>query len=103
MHKVPYCQRSGTRIQPLLSRQWFVDVAEAAGKTLEAINSNEVKIYPERFTHDFNNWLGNIQPWCISRQLRWGHRIPVWKDLSGNNYVFDEDAVIAYAKKSKKK
>lgn len=103
MHNVPYCERSGTRIQPLLSRQWFVDVKEPAAKVLSALDSKEVTVYPERFVHDFHNRLDNVQPWCISRQLWWGHRIPVWKDLQGNNYVFDEDSLIAYAKKSKKK
>lgn len=71
MHKVPYCERTATRIQPLLSKQWFVDVQEAATKTLEAIDNKEVTIYPERFINDYHNWLGNIQPWCISRQLWW--------------------------------
>lgn len=103
IHKVPYCERTGTRIQPLLLRQWFVDVQEAAAKTLEAINNKEIAIYPERFVNDYHNRLGNIQPWCISRQLWWGHRIPVWKDVAGNNYVFDEDSVLEYTKKSKKK
>lgn len=102
-HNIPYCERSDTRIQPLLSRQWFVDVKEPAAKVLEALDSKTVNVYPERFVHDFHNRLDNVQPWCISRQLRRGHRIPVWKDPAGNNYVFDEDAIIAYAKKSKKK
>lgn len=105
VHNVPYCERSKTRIQPLLSRQWFVDVKDAAAQTLEAIDTKAVTIYPERFIHDFHNWLDNVQPWCISRQLWWGHRIPVWKDPAGNNYVFDEDSIVAYAttKKSKSK
>lgn len=102
-HNIPYCERSGTRIQPLLSRQWFVDVQEPAAKVLSALDSKEVTVYPERFVHDFHNWLDNVQPWCISRQLWWGHRIPVWKDIEGNNYVFDEDVVIDYLKKIKQK
>ena len=102
-HSIPYCERSDTRIQPLLSRQRFVDVKEPAAKVLEALDTKAVAVYPERFVHDFHNRLDNVQPWCISRQLWRGHRIPVWKDPAGNNYVFDEDAVVAYAKKSKKK
>lgn len=66
---MPFCERSNTRIQPLLSRQWFVDVAEPAKKTLEEIDSGNVQVYPERFNHEFHQWLDNIQPRCISRQL----------------------------------
>lgn len=102
-HNIPYCERSNTRIQPLLSRQWFVDVKEPAEKVLSALDNKEVTVYPERFVHDFHNWLDNVQPWCISRQLWWGHRIPVWKDIEGNNYIFDEDVVIDYLKKNKQK
>ncbi len=86
----------------MLSRQWFVDVQEAAQKTLEGINSDAVTIHPARLVDQFNNWLGNIQPWCISRQLWRGHRIPVWKSLSGKAYVFDEDSIYEYAQQNKK-
>lgn len=98
IHTVPFCERSNTRIQPMISQQWFFDVAEPAAKVLEKINGGETSVHPERFVTEFNHWLGNIQPRCISRQLWWGHRIPVWKSLSGNAYVFDEDTVLAYAK-----
>jgi valyl-tRNA synthetase len=77
-------------------------VAEPAKQTLEAIDAKQVGVYPERFNHEFHQWLDNIQPWCISRQLWWGHRIPVWKSLSGKSYVFDEDSVFAYCAKNKK-
>ncbi len=102
IHKVPFCERSGTRIQPLLSRQWFIDVAEPAQKTIDALDSGDVQVHPERFNDQFKHWLGNIQPWCISRQLWRGHRIPVWKSLSGKYFVFDEDAIIAYTQANKK-
>lgn len=101
-HTVPYCERSNTRIQPLLSSQWFVDVSGAAKDSLEAIDSGELQVHPERFKHDFHQWLDNIQPWCISRQLWRGHRIPVWKSKQKKIYVFDEDTIFAYTQEHKK-
>ncbi len=102
VHTVPYCERSNTRIQPILSKQRFVDVSDSAKETLSAIDSWEVKVYPERFVHQFHQWLDKIQPWCISRQLWRGHRIPVWSATSGAHYVFDEDSILTYTKDHKK-
>jgi len=75
---VPRSQRGGEVIEPLVSRQWFANVEPMAKMGLEAVNSGRIKIVPERFGKVWDNWLTNIQPWCISRQLWWGHRIPVW-------------------------
>lgn len=76
--RVPRSQRSGEVIEPLVSTQWFVKMGGMAGKGLEAVRSGETKILPERFEKVYFNWLENIQDWCVSRQLWWGHRIPVW-------------------------
>jgi valyl-tRNA synthetase len=75
---VPRSQRGGEIIEPLVSRQWFVNAEPQAKMALDAVRSGRIKIVPERFVKVWENWLENIQPWCISRQLWWGHRIPVW-------------------------
>jgi valyl-tRNA synthetase len=75
---VPRSQRGGEIIEPMISKQWFVDAEPMAKMGLAAVHSGRVKIVPERFVKVWENWLENIRPWCISRQLWWGHRIPVW-------------------------
>lgn len=72
------CQRSDTPIEPLISKQWFVRMAPLATPALDAVKAGLLKIVPERFTRTYTDWLDNIHDWCISRQLWWGHRIPVW-------------------------
>ncbi len=84
---VPRSQRGGEIIEPLVSKQWFVEIEPAAKMGLEAVRSGRVKIVPERFNKVWENWLTNIRPWCISRQLWWGHRIPVWY-VNGNEDDF---------------
>jgi len=77
-HDVPFSQRSGERIEPLISLQWFMRMDELAAPAIEAVTSGRVRFYPERWTRVYLDWMENIRPWCISRQLWWGHRIPVW-------------------------
>jgi valyl-tRNA synthetase len=76
--QVPRSQRGGEVVEPMVSTQWFVKMEPLAKKGLEAVANGEIKIIPERFSKIYNNWLENIEDWCISRQLWWGHRIPVW-------------------------
>jgi len=78
IHQVPRAQRGGEIIEPMISTQWFVDVAPLAEKALKAVKSGRIEFIPERFTKVYYNWMENIHDWCISRQLWWGHRIPVW-------------------------
>jgi valyl-tRNA synthetase len=78
MMQVPRSQRGGEVVEPLVSTQWFVKMEPLAEAGLEAVRDGRIKIIPERFTKVYYNWLENIRDWCISRQLWWGHRIPVW-------------------------
>lgn len=100
-HNIPRCDRCKTLVQPMVSNQWFVDVQESAYKWIEAIKKKEINIVPERFNKTFYQWLKDIQPWCISRQLWWGHRIPVWTCEHGHINVFDEDIVLDKYKDNK--
>lgn len=75
---VPRSQRSGEIIEPMISTQWFARMEPLAKPAIEAVRNGTIRIIPERFTKVYLNWLENIQDWCVSRQLWWGHRIPVW-------------------------
>lgn len=91
---IPRSQRGGEIIEPLISTQWFVKIKPMADAALQAVREGKVRIIPEHFTKVFFNWLENIQDWCISRQLWWGHRIPVWYcEECGKMTVTREDPV----------
>ncbi|MEQ8235350.1 MAG: valine--tRNA ligase [Syntrophomonadaceae bacterium] len=77
-HAVGHCQRCDTIIEPMISRQWFVKMKPLAEPAIQKVVEGEIKFIPERFTKTYLNWMENIRDWCISRQLWWGHRIPVW-------------------------
>ncbi len=74
----PFGDRSKVVIEPMLTDQWFVDTAKIVGPALDAVRNGDVKIMPESGEKVYFHWLENIEPWCISRQLWWGHQIPVW-------------------------
>ncbi|MCW2995955.1 MAG: valine--tRNA ligase, partial [Conexibacter sp.] len=77
-HTVPFSHRSGQRIEPLISLQWFMKMDELAAPAIAVVREGRVKIHPESQSRRYVDWLENIRPWCISRQLWWGHQIPVW-------------------------
>jgi valyl-tRNA synthetase len=77
-HEVPVSHRSGERIEPLISLQWFMDMDELARPAIEVVRSDRVRIHPEGQKQVYLAWMENIRPWCISRQLWWGHQLPVW-------------------------
>jgi valyl-tRNA synthetase len=95
VHAVGHCQRSGDIIEPIVSMQWFVHVKPLADRALEAVQTGRTKIVPERFERVYANWMENIRDWCISRQLWWGHRIPVWycADCEHLTVAIDDPAV----------
>ena len=83
----PFGDRGGVVIEPWLTDQWYVDAETLAQKPIEAVRSGEVEIVPKSWEKTYFNWMENIQPWCVSRQLWWGHRIPAWFDADGKAYV----------------
>jgi valyl-tRNA synthetase len=88
----PYGDRSGAVIEPWLTDQWYVNVKPLAEKVIAATNAGDIRIVPETWKKTWFNWLENIQPWCVSRQLWWGHRIPAWYDQDGNVFVAETQA-----------
>ncbi len=99
---VPRCARTNQVIEPMLTDQWFVAVNKVspqdptgksiAQKAIDAVDSGAVKFVPEQWVNTYNQWMGNIQDWCISRQLWWGHQIPAWYDEDGQVYVAENEA-----------
>ena len=77
-HSVGHCQRCNTVVEPMAGKQWFVKVGPMAEAAASAVTEGRIRIVPDRFTKVYLNWMDNIRDWCISRQLWWGHRIPVW-------------------------
>ena len=84
---VPYGDRSGVVIEPLLTDQWFVRAAPLAEPAIQAVEDGEIQFVPKQYENMYFSWMRDIQDWCISRQLWWGHRIPAWYDDEGNVYV----------------
>jgi len=91
-HAVPHGDRSGVVIEPYLTDQWYVNVKPLAERALQAVRDGQTKFVPENYEKIFFQWLTNIEPWCISRQLWWGHQIPVWYDSEGGIFVAESEA-----------
>ncbi len=86
-HNVGHCQRSGVPIEPMVSTQWFLDMNEMAARALDSVRSGRTRLVPDSWDKTWEHWLENIRPWCISRQLWWGHQIPAWYDDKGGIFV----------------
>jgi len=86
-NKVPYGDRSNTIIEPLLTEQWFVDAKSLSKKPIQTVKTKKTIFFPENWTKTFYQWMDNIEPWCISRQIWWGHRIPVWYGDDGKIFT----------------
>ena len=104
---VPRCARTGQVVEPMLTDQWFVAMTKVseqdptgksiAQKAVDAVQSGQVRFVPENWVNTYNQWMNNIQDWCISRQLWWGHRIPAWYDEAGQVYVGRNEAAVRAA------
>ncbi|MBJ7354686.1 MAG: valine--tRNA ligase [Thermoleophilaceae bacterium] len=102
-HVVPHSHRSGERIEPLISLQWFCDMSKLAEPAIEVVKDGRVKFVPDRWGRVYMNWMEEIRPWCVSRQLWWGHRLPVWyrgeeiyvgeTEPEGDGWTRDEDVL----------
>ncbi len=91
-HTVPYGDRSGTIIEPMLTDQWYVDAKTLAKPAIEVVETGKTVFVPKQWENTYYAWMRDIQPWCISRQLWWGHQIPAWYDADGNVFVADNEA-----------
>tara|TARA_B100000029_G_scaffold490000_1_gene548464 strand:- start:1891 stop:4530 length:2640 start_codon:yes stop_codon:yes gene_type:complete len=101
---VPYGDRSNSIIEPLLTEQWFADAKFLSKKAIEVVKKNKTNFFPKNWTKTYFQWMNNIQPWCISRQLWWGHRIPAWYSKDKKIFVAEnETEAIKLAKKYYKK
>jgi len=102
---VPYGDRSNTIIEPLLTEQWFVNAKKLAKKPIEIVKKNKTSFFPKTWTKTFFQWMNEIEPWCISRQIWWGHRIPAWYGEDNQIFVAEnvKEANILAKKKYKNK
>lgn len=92
--KIPKGDRSNAILEPLLTDQWFVRTKPLAEPAIEAVKNGQIRFVPENWTKTYFEWMNNIQDWCISRQLWWGHRIPAWYDNAGNVYVGENEETV---------
>jgi len=104
-NKVPYGDRSNTIIEPILTEQWFVNAKALSKKPIEIVRKGKTSFYPGSWKKTFFQWMNEIEPWCISRQIWWGHRIPAWYDEENNIYVAEneKEALLLAKKKNQKK
>ena len=91
---IPYGDRGGVVIEPMLTNQWYVDAKKLAGPAIEAVEDGRIKFVPQQYENMYFSWMRNIQDWCISRQLWWGHQIPAWYDEAGKAYVGQSEAAV---------
>lgn len=86
-HNIMYGEKSGTPIETIVKKQWYLDLSKAAKKSVELLEKEEWHIFPQQWTSSYKSWMNNLQPWCISREILWGHPIPVWRKNTGEIIV----------------
>src|SRR5262249_55634881 len=92
-HAVPHDEKTKTVVlEPYMTEQWYLNVQPLADKAIAAVEDGRTKFVPDNWTGVYFNWMRNIHPWCISRQLWWGHQIPVWYDAEGKMYCAETEA-----------
>ena len=91
---LPFGDRGGVIIEPMLTNQWYVRMAKLAEAAIELVESKKISFIPSQYQNMYFSWMRNIQDWCISRQLWWGHRIPSWHDKNGNFYVAENESAV---------
>ncbi|MSP67428.1 MAG: valine--tRNA ligase [Alphaproteobacteria bacterium] len=96
-HNVPYGDRSGVPVEPWLTDQWFVDAATLAQPAIRAVEEGRTRFVPQNWENTYFEWMRNIQPWCISRQIWWGHQIPAWYGPDGRVFVAEDEAAAVAA------
>ena len=94
-HTVPHGDRGGVPIEPFLTDQWYVDAETLAKPAIEAVEQGDTVFVPRQWDKTYFEWMRNIQPWCISRQLWWGHQIPAWYGEDGTVFVAESEALAA--------
>ncbi|MEM7041265.1 MAG: valine--tRNA ligase [Pseudomonadota bacterium] len=94
-HAVPFSERSGTEVEPFLSDQWYADAKTLAKEAIKAVEDGRTRFVPKPYENIYFEWMRNIQPWCISRQLWWGHQIPAWYGPDGETFVAEDAAAAA--------
>lgn len=92
--KVPRGEKSGVVVEPYLTKQWFMKMKPLAEPAISAVEDGDIKFIPDTWSKTYFQWMNNIEDWCISRQLWWGHRIPVWYDNNGNSYAGQDETVV---------
>ncbi len=102
-NKIPYGDRSNSIIEPLLTEQWFVNAKKLSKKPIDIVKKNKTSFFPSNWSNTFFQWMNDIEPWCISRQIWWGHRIPAWYDEKGNMFVAENENEALYLAKKKNK
>ena len=100
-NKIPHGDRSNTIIEPLLTEQWFVNAKFLSKKPIEVVKKGKTTFYPENWSKTFFQWMSDIEPWCISRQIWWGHRIPAWYDENNKIYVAENEKEALFLAKKK--
>jgi valyl-tRNA synthetase len=100
VHAVPHAQRGDAIIEPWLTDQWYVDAGELARRAIAAVETGETRFIPQNWEKTYFEWMRNIEPWCISRQIWWGHQIPAWYGPDGKVFVALDDAAAAQAAKA---